>query len=141
MTSGAIAALVAGLALAFVEGVGRFYPSRETWSRLRRARGREAVRAMRERFEGAGSRRPPRLLLTLLLGLVIAWVAAASLLDKRWWEVVLDVLPYAFVYAALLRTPTVMHRVGQRMKDREREAGDDPDAPLGGDGDPTALAL
>jgi hypothetical protein len=141
MTSGAIASLVAALALGFVEGLGRFYPSRETWTRIRRARGRDAVRAMRERFERAGARRPPRLLLTVLLGLVIVWIAAASLLDKRWHEVVLDVVPYVIVYAALLRTPAALRKVGERMKNREREAGDDPDAPLEGDDGPTALAL
>jgi hypothetical protein len=141
VTSSAIAALVAVLVLGFVEGVGRFYPSREAWTRLRRVRGREAVRAMRERYERAGSRRPPKLLLGLLPALVVAWVAAASLLDKRWWEVVLDVVPYAIVYVALLRTPAAMRGVGARMKAREREAGDDPDAPPDSDGGPTALAL
>ena len=128
MTTAGIAALVATLALGFVEGLGRFYPARRTWWRLRRARGRRAVRAMRERFESAGNRRPPRLLTTLLLGLVITWVAAASLLDKRWWEVVLDVLPYVIVLAALLRTPLSLRRVAERMKDHERDAGEDPDA-------------
>jgi hypothetical protein len=95
---------------------------------------------MRERFEAAAAHRPQKALTTLLLGLVIAWVAAASLLDKRWWEVVLDVLPYAIVLAALLRTPSVLDKIADRMKDREREAGHDPDEPLEDDG-PTALAL
>jgi hypothetical protein len=140
MTTAALAALVAALALGFVEGLGRLYPSRETWTRLRRARGLASVRAMRMRFEGAGGRRPPKLLRTLLLGLVIAWVAGARLLDKRWDEVVVDVLPYVIVYVALLRTPRAMYRIGERMKERERESGHDPDAPLEGDG-PTALAL
>ena len=141
MTSGAIAALGAALAWAFVEGAGRLYPSRETCAGLRRARGLAAVRAMRERFEAAGNRKPPSLLLTLLLGLVILWVAATSLLDKRWWEVVIDVLPYAIVYATFLRVPVILRKIAARMKDRERDAGLDPDAPLGGDGGPTALAL
>ena len=141
MTSGAIAALGAALAWAFIEGAGRLYPSKETWARLRRTRGLGAVRAMRERFEAAGTHKPPTRLLTLLLALVIVWVAAASLLDKRWWEVVIDVLPYAMVYATFLRTPVVLRKIGARMKERERDAGFDPDAPLGGDGGPTALAL
>jgi hypothetical protein len=131
MTSGFVAALVAALALGFVEGVGRFYPARRTWLRLRRLRGRSATRAMRERFEAAGGRRPPRLLTTLLLGLAIVWVAAASLLDKRWYEVVADVLPYVFVLAALWRTPHTLEAVAERMKGFEREAGEDPDADEG----------
>jgi hypothetical protein len=139
MTSASIAALVATVAFGFVEALGRFYPARRTWLRLRRARGRRAVRAMRERFEAAAQRRPPRLLTTLLLGLVIVWIAAASLLDKRWYEVVVDVLPYAIVLAALLRTPASLRSVAERMKEHEREAGDDPDAEP--DDGPTALAL
>ncbi|CAN5612612.1 hypothetical protein BH24ACT26_BH24ACT26_05230 [soil metagenome] len=142
MTSGALAALVATLALGFVEGIRRFYPSYETWRRLRRARGPRAVRAMRERFEHAGERRPPKLLTTVLLALVIVWVASASLLDKRWHEVVLDVFPYVIVYAALWRTPGAMRKVAERMKERERNLGEDPEAPLEEeDGGPTALAL
>ncbi|MFN2488196.1 MAG: hypothetical protein ABR529_00325 [Actinomycetota bacterium] len=141
MTSAAVAALVATLAVGFVEGIGGLYPSRQTWWRLRRARGRRAVRAMRERFESAGARRAPKLLTTVLLALVIVWVAVASLLDKRWYEVVLDLVPYVIVYAALLRTPVAMHRIAERMKDLERESGEDPDAPVEGDGGPTALAL
>jgi hypothetical protein len=139
MASGAVAALVASLALGFVEGLARFYPARRTWRRLRRARGREAIRAMRERFESAGERRAPAALTQLLLGLVIVWVAAASLLDKRWWEVVLDVLPYAITYAALLRTPPALRRVGVRMREYERDAGEDPDAR--DDGGPAAITL
>ena len=96
---------------------------------------------MRERFEAAADRRPPRILFTLLLGLAVVWVAAASLLDKRWWEVVMDVLPYVIVLAALLRTPVILRKIAERMRDHERDAGIDPDAPLEGDGGPTALAL
>ena len=94
------------------------------------------MRAMRERFENAGERRAPRLLTELLLGLVIVWIAVASLLDKRWYEVVLDVVPYAIVYIALLRTPAALRRVAERMRDHERRAGDEPD-----DDGPTAIAL
>jgi hypothetical protein len=140
MSSAALAALTAVLALGFVEGLGRFYPSQQTWRRLRRARGRSAVKAMRERFERAGERGPPKVLTTLLLGLVIVWVAAASLLDKRWWEVVLDVVPYVIVYAALLRTPRALRKIAARMKGLERDEGEDPDA-IDEDGGPTALAL
>jgi hypothetical protein len=144
MPSAVVASLVASVALGFVELLGRLYPSREAWVRLRRTRGPEAVRAMRERFERAGERRPPKLVRTLLVALVIAWVAAAPLLDKRWYEVALDVSPYVIVYAALWRVPPALRQVAERMKDRERDAGDDPDGDDGrgfGDGGPTALAL
>ena len=140
MASGAVAALVAALALGFVEGLGRFYPAQQTWRRLRRERGRESVRAMRVRFETAGERRPPRLLTQLLLGLVIIWLAGASLLDKRWYEVVLDIVPYVIVFVALLRTPRALRSVAERMKDYERRAGEDPDAGPGDDG-PAAIVL
>jgi hypothetical protein len=138
-TTAGIAALVAALALGFVEGLGRFYPARRTWWRLRRARGRRAVRRMRERFEAAAAHRPSRPLVTLLLGLAIAWIASASLLDKRWHEVAFDVLPYVIVLAALLRTPTSLRRVAERMRDHERDAGEDPDAHE--DGGTAAVAL
>ena len=144
MPSAVVAALVATVALGFVEALGRFYPSRETWMRLRRSRGRDAVRAMRERFERAGERRPPKLLRTMLLALVIVWIAVAPALDKRWHEVVIDLVPYLIVYAVLWRLPPTMRHVAERMKDRERDAGDDPDGdggPTYGDGGPTALAL
>lgn len=130
MATGVVAALIGVLALGFVEGLRRFYPARRTWLRLRRARGRLAVRLLRERFEAAAARRTPRTLATLLLCLVIAWVAAASLLDKRWYEVVLDVLPYVFAGIALLRTSGALSAVAERMKDYERDAGEDPDRPL-----------
>lgn len=94
------------------------------------------MRAMRERFESAGDRRAPRVLTQLLLGLVIVWIAVASLLDKRWDELVIDVVPYVLVYVALLRTPAAMRRVADRMRDHERRAGDEPD-----DDGPTAIAL
>ena len=136
MSSGVVAALVAALALGFVEGVARFYPAQLTWRRLRRARGRDSMRAMRERFESAGDRRAPRVLTELLLGLVIVWIAVASLLDKRWHEVVLDVVPYVLVYVALLRTPSALRRVAERMKDHERRAGEGPE-----NEGPTAIAL
>ena len=141
MTTGIIAALVAVLAWAFVEGFGRFYPARQTWWRIRRARGRESVRRMRERFEHASDRRMGRRLFTFVLALLIAWIAAASLLDKRWYEVVADVLPSCIVAIALMRVPSALRAVAERMKEYEREAGDDPDEPLGGDGGATALAL
>jgi hypothetical protein len=144
MSSGSLAALVATLALGFVEGVGRFYPAQRTWRRLRRRRGRAAMRAMRERFEAAGGRGAPRVLTQLLLGLVIVWVAVASLLDKRWYEVVLDVLPYTIVYAALWRTPPAMRAVAERMRGHERDAGEDPEREPDEEGEgegPSELAL
>ena len=141
MITGSIAALVALLALGFVEALGRFYPARRTWLRLRATYGYQPLRAMRERFEAAGSRKTGRRVGIFLLALVVAWIAASSLLDKRWYEVVLDVLPYAIVLLALLRTPWALRAVAERMKDYERQAGHDPDArPTEGDG-PGAMAL
>lgn len=144
MPSGVIASLIAVLALAFVEGMGRFYPARKTWWRLRRMHGRRAVRAMRERFEGLAESRLFRILALTLLGFAIGWIASASLLDKRWHELVLDVLPSAFVGVALLRVPTIVRSMATRMRTYEREAGEDPDKELAGledDEGPAALAL
>lgn len=143
MSSGVVASLLAILALAFAEGLGRFYPARKTWVRLRSQHGRRAVRAMRERFEAVARSSAPRVLAIVLLGLVLGWIASASLLDKRWYEVVMDVLPYGFIGVAMLRTPAIMTAVSERMKDHERSTGEDPDVPLtdqDGDG-PTAIAL
>lgn len=140
MASGAVAAFIAVLALGFVEGFRRFYPSRRTWMRLRSLNGRRAVRAMRERFEAAAERRTARLLALLLLGLVAVWIAAASLLDKRWYEVALDAFPYALVSIALLRTPGALRAVAARMKDYERDFDDDREVETG-DGGPAAVAL
>ena len=77
----------------------------------------------------------------MLVLLVVAWIAAASLLDKRWYEVLLDVFPYVLVILALLRTPSAMRAVAERMRDYEREAGDDPDAEPDDEIGPTELAL
>ena len=96
---------------------------------------------MRERFEASAARRSPRVLAILLLVLMAAWIAAASLLDKRWYEVLADVLPYVIVGAALLRVPPAMRAIAERMKDYEREVGDDttPDEDDGLPGDLAAL--
>ncbi len=143
MTTGLIAALVAVLALGFVEAWRRFYPSRQTWRRLRRIKGRLAVRLMRERFEHGAERGGPRLLAEVLAGLMIVWIAIASLLDKRWYEVVMDLIPYVLVGIALFRVPGAMRAIAERMKEYEREVGEDPDEDWrnGGDEGPTALAL
>jgi hypothetical protein len=130
MTSGTIAALIGVLVLGFVEGLRRFYPARRTWLRMRRMHGRLAVRLLRERYERAAAHRAPRLLAMVLAVLVIAWVVGASWLDKRWYEVVLDVLPYVFVGLALVRTPGALGAIGGRMKEYEREQGEDPDKDL-----------
>lgn len=140
MTTAVIAASIGALALAFVEGLARFYPSRRTWLRLRRMNGYRPVRAMRERAEAAAHRKMGRTAATLLLLLAVVWVAVAPLLDKRWYEVVFDVLPYVFVLIALLRVPHALTQMAERMKDHERAEGFDPDAPPG-DGGPTAIAL
>lgn len=125
MSSAFIAALVATLTLGFVECLGRFYPARATWRRLRRVNGRRAMIKMRERFEVSATRRTARVMAVVLLVLVAAWIAAASLLDKRWHEVLLDVVPYVIVGAALLRVSPAMKAIAERMKLYEHEAGDD----------------
>ena len=145
MTSGIIAAFIGVLVMGFVEGLGHFYPARQTWRRLRRARGRLAVRLMRERFEHAAVRRTPKVLALVLFILSVIWIASASLLDKRWFEVVADVLPYVIVGIALIRTPGALGDIGERMRKYEEEVGEDPDKDLldpgDGDGGPTAIAL
>ena len=98
---------------------------------------------MRERLEGAAGGRAARRLAVVLIGLVIGWIASASLLDKRWYEVALDVTPYAIVAAALLRTPYILAGIAERMKVFERQAGEDPDSEHeeeGGEG-PQAISL
>jgi hypothetical protein len=144
MTSAVIAVLIAGLALAFVEGLGHFYPARKTWWRLRSTHGRKAVRAMRERVEVMAARRTPSILAQVLLALLVVWIAISPLLDKRWYEVAVDAFPYVFVGIALFRSRSSLRAIASRMKDYERDAGEDPDKPFfddGGDGDPTAVAL
>ena len=140
--SSIIAALTSVLSWAFVEGLGRFYPARQTWWRLRRVRGRDPLRRTRERFEEAADRRGPRVLAITLLCLLLVWVAVASLLDKRWYEVIADAAPSIIVMAAFVRIPHSLRAIADRMKEYERQAGDDPDAPPeGGDGGATAIAL
>ena len=145
MTSAVIAVLIAGLTLAFVEGLGHFYPARKTWWRLRSSHGRKAVRAMRERIEMMSARRTPSILAQVLLGLMVVWIAISPLLDKRWYEVAVDAFPYVFVGIALLRSRSCLRAIAERMRDYERDAGEDPDKPFfdddGGNGDPTAIAL
>jgi hypothetical protein len=142
MASGVIASLAATLVLGFVEGMARFYPARRTWLRMRRINGRRAMRRFRERIESAAESRASRLLAGVLLALVVGWIAAARLLDKRWYEVLLDVLPYALVSAALLRMRPAMRRVAERMRDYEEDHGDRPDEDMDeGQGGPAELAL
>lgn len=141
MTSALIASLAAVVALGFLEGVGRFYPARKTWWRLRRTRGRSAVVMMRARCERAADPALARRLASVMLALVILWIGLASLLDKRWYEVVWDVTPYLIVSAALLRTPRILRSVADRMKEYERDAGEDPDEGFPGEGGPEVVAL
>jgi hypothetical protein len=141
VTSAIIASFAAVAALGFLEGVGRFYPARKTWWRLRRTRGRSAVVLMRARIERAADPWLARRLAALLGALVLVWIGVASLLDKRWHEVVFDVTPYVIVSVAILRTPSVMRSVAERMKEYEKDAGEDPDAPLPGEEGPAAVAL
>lgn len=140
MTSAVIAALIATLMLGFVEGMGRFYPARRTWVRLRSRHGRRAIRAMRERLESAAEHKTGRTPALVLLGLVFVWVASAGLLDKRWYEVLLDVTPYLLIVVAFLRVPRVLGKIGERMREYERDLGEDPDRDFE-DGGPTAVAL
>ncbi len=134
--SGILAALVGLVALGFIESLGRFYPARDAWWRLRRLHGRRAVRATRERFEAAAASGTARLLAAALLALVVVWVTVVrGILDKSWFEVTTDVLPYLVVSAALLRTPFILRAIARRMREYERQAGEDPDQPLDKDGD------
>jgi hypothetical protein len=139
--TGAVAVVASLLCLGFVEALGGFYPSRRTWWGLRRSRGRHGVRKIRERFEEVAALRGPRMLATLILCLLIIWVASASLLDKRWYEVAVDAGPSIIVMLAFRRIPTALTSVAERMKKLEREAGDDPDAPIEGDGGAIAIEL
>ncbi len=136
MGSGILAALVGLVALGFIESLGRFYPARDAWWRLRRLHGRRAVRATRERFETAAASGTARLLAAALLALVVVWVTVVrGILDKNWYQVTTDVLPYLVVSAALLRTPFILRAIARRMREYERQAGEDPDQPLDKDGD------
>lgn len=141
MTTAIIASIGAVVALGFLEGVGRFYPARATWWRLRRTRGRAAVVLMRARCERAADPGLARRLASLMLALVVVWIGFASLLDKRWHEVLFDVTPYVIVSIALVRTPRVLRSVAARMKEYEKDAGEDPDEDLPGQEGPEALAL
>lgn len=133
MTTSIVAISVALIVYAYVEVLGRTYPTPTAWRKLRRRRGRRAARRMRERFEEAGSSKTGRRLLTFVLALAIIWVASASLLDKRWYEVVADVAPSLIVILALYRLPEALLAAAERMKDLERQAGEDPDQPLDDD--------
>lgn len=117
---------MAALVLAFVEALGRFYPSRELWWRLRRTRGREAVRRMRERYDAAVDQRASMWFALSLLGVVAVQLATMHWLHLRWFQVVINLLPALFIAVALLRVPHALRAIVERMKDYEREAGDDP---------------
>jgi hypothetical protein len=142
VTSGLVAIAVALLSWAFVEGLGHLYPSRATWRKLRRVRGRAHVRRMRERFQEAGDRRSGRKLALALVLLVVIWVGVSGWLDKKWYEVVADAAPSSIVLLSLLRLPASLRAIAERIKEYEREAGEDPDEPIGEDGGgPEVLAL
>lgn len=132
MVSGVTAAVLAGLVLAFVEALARFYPSRELWWRLRRTRGREALRRMRERFEAAADQRVSRWFALPLVAVVGVQLATIHWLHLRWYEVVINLLPTLFAAVALLRIPRALRAIGERMKTYEKDAGDDPET-WGGD--------
>ena len=142
MTSGAVSALLAVLFLGYAEGLRRFYPSKQTWLRIRSRHGRRAARAMRVRFEDlADSGIAPKISI-VLLALVGVWIAAAPALDKYWYEVAVDALPYPFIAIALLRAPGSLRKIAERIRTYERDIGEDPERDLGDDGPgPTELAL
>jgi hypothetical protein len=96
---------------------------------------------MRERVEVTSRSKAPRNAALLLGLLVAAWIGAAGLLDKRWYEVVLDVLPYVFIGIALLRVPHALRSIAARMKKFERDVGEDPDKEFGDEGGATAITL
>jgi hypothetical protein len=143
MASGILASLIGVLALGFIEGVRRFYPTHATWMKLRRVNGRRAVRAMRKRFEAMAAHRTTRLLaLTVVLLVPAVWIGSISLLHSRWYEALIDVSPYAFVAVALLRTPGALRSVAARIKEYEKNAGDDTeDEDDRGDDGPAEIAL
>jgi hypothetical protein len=135
MASGALAALAATLVLGFVEAMARFYPARRTWLKMRRLNGRTRMRKFRERMEATAENKTPRFLALVLFALVIVWVVlGARALDKRWYEVLLDLFPYPIVSIALLRMPSALRAVATRMKEFEEMFGDRPDEPDEGDG-------
>jgi hypothetical protein len=145
--SGMIAAFTAVAVWISVETFGRIYPTRETWRKLRRTRGRLAIRLMRERFEAAGEKVPARRIAMVLFALLLAWAGAApGLFQKRWYDTLLDVTPSLIVILALIRIPAVLRAVAQRIRSYEESVGEDPDKPLfgdeeGGDDGPTAAVL
>lgn len=126
MTSGTISAFIAGLVLGYIEALRHFYPAHKTWLRLRSRNGRRAVRAMRLRLEDLANSGITRRVGLILLALVIVWIAVSPALDKRWYEVAVDVLPYVFVLIALLRAPGSLRAIAERMKGYERDKGEDP---------------
>jgi hypothetical protein len=130
MASGALAALAATLALGFVEGLARFYPAPATWVRLRRLNGRRAVRAMRERLEDYAGARLPRTLAVALLALISIWIvlSLSHVIRRTGAELALDILPYVLVLITLLRVPSALTSMAERMRSYERDAGEDPDA-------------
>lgn len=142
MGSAIIAIGTAFIAWGFVEGLGSHYPSKTAWLRIRSRHGRRAARAMRKRFEAGADRGTPKWLTIALSVLVAGWVASAGLLDKHWWEVVLDVLPYALVGIAFLRLPKMMGKIAERMRGYEKDLGEDPDKDYDdGEGGVAVMAL
>ena len=142
MDSAIVAIGTAFLIWGFVEGFGRFYPSKAAWLRIRSRHGRRAARAMRRRFEAGALRGTPGWLIVALAALVGGWIASAGFLDKLWWEVALDVLPYALVGVAFLRLPKMMGKIAERMRSYEKDVGEDPDSDYDdGDGGAAVIAL
>jgi hypothetical protein len=141
METGAVAAAVALLVFFFIEGMGRFYPARAAWWRMRRTRGRFATRRIRGRIEEASARPTPRIIAVVLLALVGVWIALADRMAKFWYEVALDVLPYLIVAGALFRTPLALRAIAERMREYERRAGEDPDSDLDGGGGEAVVEL
>ena len=93
---------------------------------------------MRERYEAASNQRASLWFAVSLLAVVAAQIATIHWLHLHWYQVVINLLPALFAAVALLRTPHALRAIVERMKNYEREAGDDPEA---GWGDPAVVTL
>ncbi len=82
---------------------------------------------MRERYEAASKQRASLWFALSLLAVVAAQLATIHLLHLHWYQVVINLLPAFFVAIALLRVPHALRGITERMKDYEKEAGDDPE--------------
>ncbi len=122
--SGIGAACAAALAWAFVELSARHYPSRETWARLRRERGRIAVVTLRARLEELAALRALRVVLAAVVVAGVAWAAASRTLHLAWWAVASDLAPYALAAGLVARLPYCLRAIAGRMRTYEDASGE-----------------